>query len=164
VALIFGWAIAKTNRQDTVFLLAILSAFLSLGISLLAPRIALYPICAVLTALAAVFAAGTISNLLFAIGVANAFNPREGGYGWLVLYSIVLLGYYGFAVISCFSRLPKLHWILAAHFVLAPLIAIFQQPRLFASGILAYRFLMVLCFVLLWLRMYDLRRARTRDT
>jgi len=109
--------------------------------------------------LAAFYLWATYNYLWHNIRMADAFGGDRSQTRVWYLYFPLLMCYYGLAALTTLTRPLKPVAILALHFVLGPVVAIFQFSGLFGTAMLNQRFLHLLCFVLLWLRLQQLRTA-----
>ncbi|MEI6780222.1 MAG: hypothetical protein WCQ21_04805 [Verrucomicrobiota bacterium] len=125
------------QNADQAFLLCIISGFVALGVSLFARKPGLWLLRIVITGLAAIYSLSTIRQLLAAVGMANAFGPSQGGAELSLLCLSLLVAYYGFAVVTCFSPLPNRWLLFATHFVVAPVVACFSSLDSLPRALLA---------------------------
>jgi hypothetical protein len=95
--------------------------------------------------------------LWFAIRMANAFSGGQSGSTAWLLYFPLLMTYYGVSVLTSFTRPLRRVWIVPLHFVLGPVVAALQFSGLPFTTMLSQRLLHLLCFVLLWLRLHEVR-------
>jgi hypothetical protein len=146
------------HYADRIFLVCLIAVFVALAVSVFTRKIGLWLLQGTISALGALYVYCTFNRTLFAAGMGNAFGPSQTGLVIFIIPAAVFLAYYVFSVVTCFSRLPNRWLILVAHFIVAPAVALFQFSGLFASGYFGYRLLNMLCFVLIWFRIYELRK------
>lgn len=146
------------HYADLIFLVCLVAVFVALAVSVFTRRIGLWLLQGTISMLGALYVYCTFNGTLFAVGMGNAFGPSQTAPAIFIIPAAAFLAYYVFSVVTCFSRLPNRLLILVAHFVVAPAIALFQFSGLFASGFFGYRLLNMLCFILIWFRIYELRK------
>lgn len=146
---------------DTAFIFTVAGSFIALCTSVLFRTIGLWALRAALIALAAIYVFSTYQILSLNVQMAHAFNGSDttGDFVIYVYYSF-LVAYYGFAVATCFFKLPDARWFVPIVAVTTPIVALWQHTGMFLSAYLAYRALHAFCFVLVWFRIYDLRRQK----
>lgn len=145
--------------SDQLFLYIVAGSFLAVCVSLVFAAVGVWAMRVALVAFGVLYFLSSYQFLSFNIQMAHAFNSNDtSGDGIRYIYFPLLFAYYAFALVTCFTRPPDARWFVPVVLLSSPLVAFWQQSGMFATAMLPYRALHAFCFVLLWLRIYDLRR------
>ncbi len=143
--------------SDKVFLYIVAFSFLAVCLSHLFRAIGLWALRFALIAFGALYFLSTFQFLTFGAQMAQAFNPNETtGAGTRYVYFAFLFAYYGFAIVTCFTKPPDARWFVPIVAISSPIVAFWQQSGMFATAMLPYRALYAFCFVLVWFTIYGL--------
>jgi hypothetical protein len=145
--------------SDTLFLCIVAASFVAVCLSHIFRTVGLWVLRVTLIAFGVLYFLSSYTYLSFGIQMAHAFNSNDtSGEGIRFVYFTLLFAYYGFALVTCFTKPPDARWFVPVVAVTSPIVAFWQQSGMFATAMLPYRALHAFCFVLVWFRIYDLRR------